>query len=223
MLEILIDNNSFDLNSTRLLTSNSLLSSPTSSTSSTQSVFRFKFTSDFSTELSRFSKNHQYDDRKIFKEEFNKWVVDNKNLVEDEIEYLQRNGYNGDIQSKIFISSRFYYRKKEGKITNNCEKESESNEKPKQQKKEYVLLNKELIHKIDNYIIGLNTEEGKVILKPEEGFESFCRDCSELLKNLIRFYLENDNTQNQKPEDMKKKIKKLFKNRYYYIYNLANK
>ena len=66
------------------------------------------------------------------------------------------------------------------------------------------MLNKESIHKIDNYIIGLNTQEENVILKPEEGFESFCRDCSELLKNLIRFYLENDNTQNQKPEDMKK-------------------
>jgi hypothetical protein len=192
---------------------NGLLSSTKSS------VFRFKFTFDFSTELSRFSKNHQYDDRKIFKEEFNKWVIDNQKLVEDEIEYLQTNGYSGDMKTKIFISSRFYYRKKEQTS------ETEIQQQPKQprQKKEYVPLNKEYIHQIDHYINGLNTDTNRVaIIKPEEGFESFCKNCSGLLKIIIQFYLDKDKTSIQNPEDMKKRVKKLFKNRYYIIHNNNN-
>ena len=200
-------------------THNRLLSSP----SPKSPVFRFKFTLDFSTELCRFSKNHQYDDRKVFKEEFNQWVIDNQKLVENEIEYLQNNGYSGDIKSKIFISSRFYYRKKESK--NPILEEEQTESQQHFQKKEYILLNKEYIREIDHYINGLNIDTDEMLIKPEEGFERFCNCCSELLKNLIKFYLDKDKDKKclQNPEDMKKRVKKLFKNRYYIIYNTINK
>ena len=60
-------------------------------------IFRYKFTEIFTSELFRFSKIHQYDHRKDFKEAWNIWLEDNDDIVSDEVRRLTNLSYDGDI------------------------------------------------------------------------------------------------------------------------------
>ena len=50
-----------------------------------KNIYRYKFKEDFTSDLYVFSKVHQYDDRHSFKEAWNIWVEDNKELIEEEV------------------------------------------------------------------------------------------------------------------------------------------
>ena len=65
-------------------------------------IFRFKFTEDFMKELFKFSKIHQYDERKDFKEAWNIWIDENSELVDSEMQRLIMLRYAGDIINKMF-------------------------------------------------------------------------------------------------------------------------
>ena len=56
-------------------------------------IYRFKFTEDFMTELYNFSKIHQYDERKDFKEAWKLWTEDNADLITTESTRLNDLGY----------------------------------------------------------------------------------------------------------------------------------
>jgi hypothetical protein len=77
-------------------------------------TFRFEFSKGFIQELSRFSKVHQYDERHTYKKEWNSWKSDPQiaEIMEMEKRRLEENGYNGDIDDKMFKSGRYYFRKK---------------------------------------------------------------------------------------------------------------
>jgi hypothetical protein len=78
-------------------------------------IFRFKFTENFMEELSNFSKIHQYDHRKDFKEAWVKWAAENEELVTKEVERLVALGYPNEediVDDKMFKSARYYFRKK---------------------------------------------------------------------------------------------------------------
>lgn len=78
-------------------------------------TYRFKYTDELIEELAYFSKLHQYDDRKQFKEEWNIWKQKPEidYLLTTEFERLTKNGQKGDVLDKIFKSARYYYRKKD--------------------------------------------------------------------------------------------------------------
>ena len=66
------------------------------------SIYRYKFTDDFTQELYKFSKIHQYDHRKDFKDAWQIWTEENENLVDGEVRRLANLGYDGDILDKMF-------------------------------------------------------------------------------------------------------------------------
>lgn len=76
------------------------------------SIYRFKFTEEFMKDMWIFSKIHQYDHRKDFKEAWVLWLKDNEEIVSQEIVRLQDLRYEGDILDKMFKSARYYFRKK---------------------------------------------------------------------------------------------------------------
>ena len=47
-------------------------------------IYRYKFTEEFMSELFEFSKIHQYDERKDFKEAWKQWTEDNSELIDIE-------------------------------------------------------------------------------------------------------------------------------------------
>ena len=57
-------------------------------------IFRFKFTVEFNNELLSFAKVHQYDDRPTYKENWDKWLDANEDMIMRETLYLKSNGYD---------------------------------------------------------------------------------------------------------------------------------
>ena len=159
-------------------------------------IYRYKFTDDFTNELSNFSKVHQYDERKVFKEAWNTWVEENTELVDIEVRRLTNLNYDGDVLEKMFKSARYYFRKK------SVEK------KEPQQRRVYIGVQKELLDAMDDYI------SKNIVDKPSDGFEDFCKSNQTVIHDEINNLIQNDVTDVDEIHD---KIKKTFKNRYFML------
>ena len=162
-------------------------------------IFRYKFTNDFTDELYKFSKIHQYDNRKDFKDAWEVWMEDNKDLIGGEVIRLDELGYKGDVIDKMFKSARYYFRKK-------------STEKKEPSKRRiYVGSQKDLLDAMDQHItISLNSGD----FKPSDGFEIFCKENIDLLKEQVNQLMRIGITESN---EIKAKIKKTYKNRYFQI------
>lgn len=161
-------------------------------------IYRYKFEDYFTTELFRFSKIHQYDDRKTFKEAWNIWLEENDAIVSSEYRRLNELGYDGDILDKMFKSARYYFRKKS------------TEKKEPVKRRNYVGTQKELLEAMDEHIQkGIATRD----FKPSEGFDEFCKEHVDLLKEQVNTLYQTGLTD---PNEIKMKIKKTYKNRYFY-------
>jgi hypothetical protein len=162
-------------------------------------IFRYKFSDEFTSELFKFSKIHQYDHRKDFKEAWNVWIEENDNIVSEEVRRLTNLGYDGDILDKMFKSGRYYFRKK------STEKKAPS------ERRNYIGIQKDLLDAMDEHIKNnINKED----YKPSDGFDEFCKDNVELLKEEVNILCRNGFTNSV---EIKNKIKKTYKNRYFLI------
>ena len=106
-------------------------------------TFRFKMSEDLCVQLYEFSKLHQYDDRKSFKDAWYVWIntVDIESLINIEIKTMKNQGYTGDVIEKLFKSARYYYRKKK----------SQDSTEPVQ-RKPYVGVSSETLEMIDKHL-----------------------------------------------------------------------
>lgn len=162
-------------------------------------IYRYKFTEDFTNELFKFSKIHQYDERKAFKEAWNLWLEDNDTIVSEELKRLRDLGYGGDIFDKMFKSARYYFRKKS------------TEKKEPVKRRNYVGVQKDLIEAMDEHIKS-NIVSGE--FKPSDGFDEFCKQNVNLLKEEITVLCRAGLTDSN---EIKAKIKKTYKNRYFLV------
>lgn len=156
-------------------------------------IYRYKFAEEVAEELDRFSKVHQYDDRKTFKEAWTEWTTDNEDLISAEVRRLTNLGCEGDIVDKMFKSARYYYRKKS------------TVKKAPAERRNYVGVQKELLDAMDEFILQNDS-------KPAIGFVDFCKTHMELLKTEIDILRANGITERS---EIQNKIKKTYKNRYF--------
>ena len=164
-------------------------------------IYRYKFTEEFTSELFKFSKIHQYDERKDFKEAWTIWMEENDDIVNQEYRRLTELGYDGDIFDKMFKSARYYFRKKS------------TEKKAPAKRRVYVGAQKDLLEAMDEHI-KLNISSGD--FKPSDGFDEFCKDNVNLLKEEITILCRAGLTD---PNEIKAKIKKTYKNRYFLAIN----
>jgi hypothetical protein len=77
-------------------------------------TYRFIFSNEFTEELTRFAKVHQYDERKQFKEAWLTWINEEtiNPLINEEAKRLRNSGFDGDVLVKMFKSARYYFRNK---------------------------------------------------------------------------------------------------------------
>ena len=162
-------------------------------------IYRYKFTDDFTKEMFKFSKVHQYDHRKDFKEAWNIWTEENDNIVSEEVRRLTNLGYDGDILDKMFKSARYYFRKKS------------TEKKAPAERRNYISVQKDLLDAMDDHIKSKLQEDD---YKPSDGFDEFCKINIDLLKEEVNMLCRNGFTNS---EEIKKKIKKTYKNRYFLI------
>ena len=164
-----------------------------------KNIYRYKFTDDFTNELFKFSKIHQYDHRKDFKDSWEIWMEENDELVSNEFRRLSNLGYDGDILDKMFKSARYYFRKK-------------STEKKKPSlRREYFGTQKDMLDAMDLHIKSKMNDEN---YKPSDGFDEFCRKNIDLIKEEISNLCKNGFTDSN---EIKQKVKKTYKNRYFLI------
>jgi hypothetical protein len=162
-------------------------------------IYRFKFTIEFMTYIYHFSKIHQYDSRQDFKESWKIWVEENSNIIEEETSRLSRNGYDGNIEDKMFKSARYYFRKK-GTVKT----------EPKQ-RRPYINITHDILEAMD---IHIKTNIYNSDYTPKSGFISFCKDNEPILKEAIKNIYKQGI---QQSDIIKNKIKKTYKNRYFML------
>jgi hypothetical protein len=107
-------------------------------------TFHFHFSEELAERFTYFATLHRFDERKVFKESWQKWIAeeDVAQCIASEMEQLQTEGYKGDILDKMFKSVRYYYRKKP----------FEPN--PPKTRKQYVSFSKEILSNMDDHILS---------------------------------------------------------------------
>ena len=204
------DNNKFDNTNGGVLSEHRRLDSSSdsknkdvlqTSNDSGKLIFRYKFNDMFAEQLYEFSKIHQYDDRATFKEAWTEWTEENNELIDSEVKRLTELGYEGNILEKMFKSSRYYFRKK------STEKKAPAQRRP------YIGMTQELLDSMDDYISRTLT------IKPSLSFIEFCRTNVEILQEEVKRLCSKGI---KEPLEIKDKIKKTYKNRYFTIINATS-
>ena len=171
-------------------------------------IFRYKFSEAFAEELYIFAKVHQYNDRKVFKENWEIWIEENAKLLDDEIIRLKSLNYEGDIMEKMFKSARYYFRNKS------------MNKSDPKDRGEYITLLKEFLALMDEDIMQniLNAD-----FTPQNSFEEFCKKNkeNEIFTRQFKILYEMQEIKDYKI--IEKKFKKTYKNRYFILITRLNK
>jgi hypothetical protein len=101
----------------------------------------------------------------------------------------------------MFKSARYYFRKKS------------TEKKAPVKRRDYVGVNKTLLDAMDKHIkMSINTEN----YKPSDGFDEFCNKNKDMLREEVNILCKNGFTDSN---EIKNKIKKTYKNRYFLLIN----
>ena len=160
-------------------------------------IYRYNFSKDFIDKAYCFAQNFKDTDIDSFKDSWKRWIYNNENIVEKEKRLLYSNGYEGDIDVKMFKMVRYYLKNKTDK-------------KPSKRRK-YISLNKILLNEIDNHI------KKSLHLKPEIAYNNFEKECNLLITNELRELKQHLNENHSK-----EKIKKTYKNKFYRLKKSIN-
>jgi hypothetical protein len=173
-------------------------------------IFRYKFTDKIMEKLGEFSKIHQLDSRKDFKDSWNFWIEEEENslLIKEEINRLIELGFKGDILDKMFKSARYYFRKR--KVNDDINNDNNNNI---DKNRKYQTSSKLLLEIMDNHIKNLLSLQ-ESIKKPSIAFLDFCKLNKDLLKEEIQDLQKLGITD---IKDIQLKIKKTYKNKYFSI------
>ena len=71
-------------------------------------TFRFKIDPDLVEILTRFAYEHQFDNRRDFKEAWKLWVENHEKEINAEKSRIEEMNYKGNIEEKLFKSVRYY-------------------------------------------------------------------------------------------------------------------
>jgi hypothetical protein len=188
-------------------------------------ILRFKFSDDVMQSIQTFAKTNKMLDRKVYKQEWNKWMQINERMVNEEIDRINNLGYNECVKDKMFKAGRYYFRKKNTGI----EVPKADVVMPKAdvvvpkadvvmpkadvvvqetKKRQYIKLTNETLVIIDNHIKqNINNKD----YTPANGHKQFCLNHIQLLKK------EMINIKMYNIDEFFEKIKKTYKNRYFII------
>ena len=173
-------------------------------------VFRFKFNKEIIDMLTYFAKLHQYDKRADYKEAWKAWYEENNDTLQREANRIIGLGYSGNVEDKMYKAARYYFRNKALMGSNENTEKSIIESNTDQKKRDYITLSIILLDLMDEHI---KSNINKSDFTPAKAYCNFCNTFSEEIKReiqvLIAEYVHITNN------DICKKIKKAYKNRYY--------
>ena len=159
-------------------------------------IYRFKFSEEFLVNLLDFARIHRYDDPKVFREKWNDWIKENREIIDKEKTYLHLIGYEGDVLVKMYKSARYYFKNKSLEKT-----------KPKK-RRQYIGLDRNFLDIIDEH---LNTMDNSS--KPSKALKQFQE--TPKYQDIIRLEIRRLKNNNLEIDQILLKIKKTYKNRHY--------
>tara|TARA_B110000285_G_C15002233_1_gene552009 strand:- start:310 stop:858 length:549 start_codon:yes stop_codon:yes gene_type:complete len=178
---------------------------------STDKIYRYKIKSrELYDSIIEFSKSNRHKEDDEIKKEFIDWInsTEISILVKQEEEELKKRDYNlinTPIETKIYKSIKYYHIKK----INNNSKFKDKSKKNKDTKKN-VQFSKEIIETVQKHI-----KKNENSIKPSLLFDDFIKKNNDL----IIHYYRNTNKIDLSDEDYNYKVKKMFKNQYFMIFN----
>tara|TARA_A100001234_G_C12502990_1_gene332706 strand:+ start:71 stop:646 length:576 start_codon:yes stop_codon:yes gene_type:complete len=169
--------------------------------------FRFDFSPKTTEILSIFSNAHCKEKRKEFQTSWNEWIKSReiKSIIDEECELLKKNGFTGDVLDKMYKSARYYYTKRITKPIIEKTTRQHTNR-----------FSQEFLREMDKVIerqILNDLKQNEEIEKSQIAyFEEFCRVFTvDIIKELRKIKQEKGVI----PNDIKEKLKKTYKNRFY--------
>jgi hypothetical protein len=160
-------------------------------------TFHYHFSEEMGERFTYFATLHRYDDRKSFKENWEKWIAepDVAECISKEMDCIKTGGYVGDVIGKMFRSVRYYYRKKQIKDPNLESKK----------RKTYEMASKEILEEIDRHIL---------IQITDNSVDQTNRDAKRSMLSPAKAFAHYVETREDVVED---KYKKIYKNRFYLL------
>ena len=126
--------------------------SSTSSSSTNKKIFRYKFSNNINEMLSDFGKLYSYADDEDFDKYWNEFLVTNNELISQEYERLKEQGYNGNINDKLYKSVKYYWIKihklDNNKYNNNEDNQHNNTVKNERKNETYITISIDLLNKI---------------------------------------------------------------------------
>ena len=186
-------------------------------------TFRFKFAESTIEKMKSFARIHCYDTREDFKEAWKEWKEEHMDTIRKEEKRHEEMGYQAIqcIEDKMYKSIRYYYVKQYRRERGMDTKEETSLWKKRNEKslsdptsrRKYIPLTKKIRLMMDYYIQQCIENDS---YKPSKDYERFYKD------PLIQQHLTKEvdtirEKYNLNEEDIREKIKKTYKNRYYMI------
>jgi hypothetical protein len=176
--------------------------------------FRIDYQEIFVQLLEMFAVVHYNEERKLFKRNWDILRNTNTEIFNIEIERIKNQGYNGNIEKKIFESIRYYYRKKILKQSNNVECKETSHRKNK-----LCGFSREIKQLMDNHIQTIANIE--CIISPADAFDGFCKKNEDGIEKEV-YRLKSKTKQPLDVDEITIKFKKAYKNRFYKFYQKTN-
>ena len=170
-----------------------------STLAATNNIFRYKFSEQILQLIGGFSSTHKYDEPIQFREEWDLFVIENKDQLDRERRRLTSIGYNGNIDEKMYKSARYYFKNKS------------TAQKEHKKRRKYVTIDKAFLADMDKHITEVAFVED---LKPAHAYNNFISNdkYSNKMDNIIQDILEDHDLEEAAIE---KKICKTYKNRYF--------
>ena len=211
------------------------------------------FSEDFSHILHTFSKEHCKEPLKIFKQSWKTWIniPEIETKIREETERIKSNHFVGteeDIIEKMYISARFYYRKKEKrqrkiqeqeKCQRKIQEEQDKNEqnyknnkndktKKSDKKKPYIGFSQEFIQLMDNeiknMIMQIKDQTTPAKISQTKMMNMFTEKHIEEITNELGKLKQKYDQEGAIfiSTEIAYKMKKSFQNRYYSICKILN-
>ena len=155
--------------------------------------------------INQFAVKNKTLDRKLYKQEWNKWMELNERIVNEEIMRMNNLGYNECVKDKMFKAGRYYFRKKAPQATK-AQSQTESESESDACKRQYIKLSSYMLDSIDSHI------KRNIMNKdytPANGHKQFC------LNNIHILREEKKRIDMNNIDEFLEKIKKTYKNRYF--------
>jgi hypothetical protein len=194
-----------------------------------------KFSQTIKNLLHEFAETHKNDERKTFKQEWQKWMNQDDIKQELEIEIIQmyKNGFKGDVLNKMFTSARYYFRKKCQKKEKDPEEdilsESKSIEIKPKSKEILLMMDTHIREQIMNHIKDMNINNNiksnikSIHILPSSSFVDFCNKEKNYIANILRETIGIENMNKENVIQFVEKMKKIYKNRFYNFKSKKNK